>query len=160
MRPVFYVPKTTPLGDLLRDFRRRKVHLAIVLDEYGGTAGLVTLEDILECWSATSPTEHEKPDAASSKNQRQHVEADARIDIAELNRLADLSLPEDESLLHARRIRAFRAGPDPRKGRGRRTRRFEDHRTRRRAPAHQPPPHRKTPGTQEVSAETGNEAQL
>src|SRR5258705_3510618 len=48
MRPAIFIPETKPLRDLLRDFRIQKVHIAIVLDEYGGTAGLVTIEDILE----------------------------------------------------------------------------------------------------------------
>jgi len=98
MRPAFFIPKTTPLGDLLRDFRRRKVHLAIVLDEYGGTAGLVTFEDILELLVGNISDEHEKPDASVFQRIDDHIiEADARIDIGELNRLAELNLPEDEA---------------------------------------------------------------
>jgi len=97
MRPVFFVPTTTPLGDLLRDFRRRKVHLAIVLDEYGGVAGLVSLEDILELLVGNISDEHEKPDASVFQRVNESTfEADARIEISELNRLASLSLPEDE----------------------------------------------------------------
>ncbi|OIP84030.1 MAG: hemolysin [Porphyromonadaceae bacterium CG2_30_38_12] len=48
IRPAFYVPETKMIDDLLNDFQKNKVHLAIVVDEYGGTSGLVTLEDILE----------------------------------------------------------------------------------------------------------------
>ncbi|MGE3800011.1 MAG: hemolysin family protein [Candidatus Kapaibacterium sp.] len=48
LRPVYFVPETKPIADLLREFQRRKIHLAIVVDEFGGTAGIVTLEDILE----------------------------------------------------------------------------------------------------------------
>lgn len=48
IRPAFYVPETKMIDDLLSDFQLNKVHLAIVVDEYGGTSGLVTLEDILE----------------------------------------------------------------------------------------------------------------
>lgn len=48
IRPAFYVPETKMIDDLLSDFQANKVHLAIVVDEYGGTSGLVTLEDILE----------------------------------------------------------------------------------------------------------------
>jgi putative hemolysin len=47
-RPAIFVPESKRADDLLREFQRRKVHLAIVFDEYGGTAGLVTIEDILE----------------------------------------------------------------------------------------------------------------
>jgi CBS domain containing-hemolysin-like protein len=48
MRPAYFVPETKPVADLLREFQRKRVQIAIVVDEYGGTAGLVTLEDLLE----------------------------------------------------------------------------------------------------------------
>ena len=48
VRPAFYVPETKKIDDLLNEFQENKVHLAIVVDEYGGTSGIVTLEDILE----------------------------------------------------------------------------------------------------------------
>ena len=48
IRPPFYVPETKKINTLLEEFRKRKVHLAIVVDEYGGSSGIVTLEDILE----------------------------------------------------------------------------------------------------------------
>ncbi len=48
VRPAFFVPETKKISDLLQEFRERKIHMAIVVDEYGGTAGLLTLEDILE----------------------------------------------------------------------------------------------------------------
>jgi len=47
-RPAYFVPESKKIDDLLREFQRQKVHMAIVVDEYGGTAGLVTLEDIIE----------------------------------------------------------------------------------------------------------------
>ena len=48
LRPAMYVPESKKIDDLLREFQEKKIHLAIVVDEYGGTSGLVTLEDILE----------------------------------------------------------------------------------------------------------------
>ena len=48
IRPPYFVPETKKIDDLLRDFQANKVHIAIVIDEYGGTSGLITLEDILE----------------------------------------------------------------------------------------------------------------
>lgn len=48
IRPAFYVPETKKIDDLLREFQKNKVHMAVVVDEYGGTSGIITLEDILE----------------------------------------------------------------------------------------------------------------
>jgi CBS domain containing-hemolysin-like protein len=48
MRPVYFIPASREVEDVLADFKRRKEHMAIVLDEYGGTAGIVTMEDLLE----------------------------------------------------------------------------------------------------------------
>jgi len=48
IRPPFYVPETKMIDDLLRDFQQNKVHMAIVVDEYGGSSGIITLEDVLE----------------------------------------------------------------------------------------------------------------
>lgn len=48
LRPAYFVPESRMIDDLLEDFRRRKVHMAIVVDEFGGTQGVVTLEDVLE----------------------------------------------------------------------------------------------------------------
>lgn len=48
LRPAYFVPEARMIDDLLEDFRRRKVHMAIVIDEFGGTQGIVTLEDVLE----------------------------------------------------------------------------------------------------------------
>jgi CBS domain containing-hemolysin-like protein len=48
IRPPYFVPETKKIDDLLREFQENKIHIAIVVDEFGGTSGLVTLEDILE----------------------------------------------------------------------------------------------------------------
>ena len=97
MRQPLYVPKTKPLSDLLRDFQLQKVHMAIVLDEYGGTAGLVTIEDVLEELVGEIADEHEYDEQPLFKRLSDRVaEADAKIEVEELNRLMGLSLPEEE----------------------------------------------------------------
>ena len=96
LRPALYVPESKSVRDLLADFRLQKVHLAIVLDEYGGTAGLVSIEDILEELVGPIADEHEPSEPAMLKRVTDSVyEADARIYLDELNRLTGLSLPED-----------------------------------------------------------------
>jgi putative hemolysin len=96
MRPPLFVPETKPLRDLLRDFTLQKVHIAIVSDEYGGVAGLVTIEDIFEELVGEISDEHEPEEPAMVKRINEHtIEADARVPIEELNRLLGLNLPED-----------------------------------------------------------------
>ena len=97
MRQPLYVPKTKPLDDLLRDFQLQKVHMAIVLDEYGGTAGLVTIEDVLEELVGEIADEHEQDEGPMFKRLGEHeAEADARLEVEEANRLMGLGLTEDE----------------------------------------------------------------
>jgi len=97
IRPAIYVPETKPLRDLLNDFRLQKVHIAIVLDEYGGTAGLVTIEDILEELVGDISDEHEPAEPAMlHKIDDHHWDVDARIYLDELNRQVGLSIPEDQ----------------------------------------------------------------
>jgi CBS domain containing-hemolysin-like protein len=96
VRPPLYVPKTKPLRDLLNDFRLQKIHIAIVNDEYGGTAGLVTIEDVLEELVGEISDEHEPTEPAMLKRLSDTTaEVDARIRLEDFNRLMALSLPED-----------------------------------------------------------------
>jgi CBS domain containing-hemolysin-like protein len=96
MRPPYFVPRTKPLRDLLREFRLQQVHMAVVLDEYGGTSGLVTTEDIVEEIVGDIADEYERPEADELRRIDQHtVEVDARMAVSELNRELELSLPED-----------------------------------------------------------------
>lgn len=96
LRPAMFVPETKPLRNLLADFRHQKVHIAIVLDEYGGAAGLLTIEDILEELVGEISDEHEQTEPAMfKKTSESSAEADARLQVSELNRLLGLALPED-----------------------------------------------------------------
>ena len=96
MRPPYFTPETTAVGELLEDMRRRKVHLTVVLDEYGGTAGLVTLEDILEeivgeIEDEFSP-EEEQPIVELAPGRAQ-LSGRARID--DVNEALGTDLPRD-----------------------------------------------------------------
>ena len=97
LRETFFVPETKTLRDLLHDFKDRKVHVAVVLDEYGGTAGLVSFEDILEELVGEIEDEHEQPRADLVKKIDDfNYEVDARTEIYDLTDEYDLKLPEDE----------------------------------------------------------------
>lgn len=97
MRDPFFVPETKPLDDLLREFRQQRRHLAVVLDEYGGVSGLVTIEDVLEEIVGEIEDEHDPDtiDHVKVVNDRE-AEVSARIHIDELNERLALHLPESD----------------------------------------------------------------
>jgi CBS domain containing-hemolysin-like protein len=96
VRPAYFVPETTALKDLLQEFRARKVHMAIILDEYGGTAGLVSIEDILEELVGDIRDEHEPAEPAQIQRVDEHTwEADARAYVDNVNAAVGLALPDD-----------------------------------------------------------------
>jgi CBS domain containing-hemolysin-like protein len=98
LRKPFFVPETKPVDELLQEFQRSRNHIAVVLDEFGGVSGLVTIEDALEEIVGEIADEHD--DAANDdgiKPLGEHAaEALARVRIHELNERLGLSLPEDE----------------------------------------------------------------
>ena len=98
LREAMMVPESKNAGELLAEFKARKVHLAIVLDEYGGTAGLVTIEDILEELVGEIQDEYEQADEEPQIHRvdAQTVWIDARMEIDDLNDELDLELPEDD----------------------------------------------------------------
>ncbi len=97
IRDAYFVPESKPLRALLREFQNQKLHIAVVLDEYGGTAGVVTLEDILEELVGEITDEYEEtPPEPIKKIDQNTIEADARTYIDDLNDQLELNLPEDE----------------------------------------------------------------
>ncbi|MFQ5423709.1 MAG: hemolysin family protein [Phycisphaerae bacterium] len=99
MRAVPFVPESKDVNALLREFQANHVHIAIVLDEFGGTAGLVTIEDILEELVGEITDEHDAaPDLPPVlKIDPDTADIDARLRINEVNEQLDIVLPEDES---------------------------------------------------------------
>lgn len=97
MRKAVFIPESKSVRTLLRDFQESKVHMAVVLDEYGGTAGLVTIEDIVEELVGEIADEYEPtaPQELKRINNRT-VEVDARMQIDDLNDELEISLPDDE----------------------------------------------------------------
>lgn len=98
LRPPLYVPESKGLNELLREFRSNRSHLAIVIDEFGKTAGLITIEDVLEEIVGEIEDEFDNEDGESSiftlADGSQRVAGDAAIE--SVNKVFQTQLPEDE----------------------------------------------------------------
>ncbi len=96
LRPPFFVPGSTRVMDLLRDLQTKQTHLAIVADEYGGTAGIITIEDILEEIVGEIMDEHDNEQSLISDIDEHSVMVDARLEIEKLEKHLDVELPEGD----------------------------------------------------------------
>jgi putative hemolysin len=97
LRPPVFVPESMTIDDLLHEFQRRKVHIAIVLDEYGGTAGLVTIEDLLEEIVGEIQDEYDTEEPMVVRLSDDEARVDGRADVDDLAELFDVELElEDE----------------------------------------------------------------
>ncbi|HEY8594095.1 MAG TPA: hemolysin family protein [Devosiaceae bacterium] len=98
VRKVLYVPPSMPVGDLLQSMQATRIHMAIVVDEYGGTDGLVTIEDLLEAVVGDIEDEHDEDDETLVRKVDENTfVADAR---AELDDLRELIGPDFEVAQH------------------------------------------------------------
>jgi len=96
IRAAYYVPESKKVSDLLREMQKEKVHIAIVLDEYGGTLGLVTIEDILEEIVGEILDEYDDElDLIEQMNENSLI-VSSKASIEEINEVLGISLPEDE----------------------------------------------------------------
>ena len=98
LRDVLVIPESKIITDLLREFKAQKVHIAMVLDEYGGTAGLITIEDILEELVGEIEDEFETPETTPTiiPTKQGTYEVDARVYMDDLNDQLKIDLPEEE----------------------------------------------------------------
>jgi magnesium and cobalt exporter, CNNM family len=96
MRPAYYVPDTKRIDDLLREMQRARMHMAMVVDEYGGSIGIVTLEDIVEEIVGEIQDEHDRAPAAVERLPDGSYWVAARTRIDELNDALDWTLPTGE----------------------------------------------------------------
>ena len=99
LRKPIVVPDTKPVQELLADFQKSEVHMAVVIDEYGGTSGLVTIEDVLEEIVGEIRDEHDERESIEPALIRVGdtiVEIDGRYSIDDINDELTLQLPEDE----------------------------------------------------------------
>jgi putative hemolysin len=98
LRPAHFIPETKKVDELLAELQQQRIHLAIVVDEYGGMAGLVTMEDIVEEIVGDIRDEYDANEEATFErvSDTEYI-FDARIDIDEVNELLTLKLPSEDS---------------------------------------------------------------
>jgi CBS domain containing-hemolysin-like protein len=98
MRPAYFVPESKRASELLEELQRQKVHMAIVIDEYGGTAGLITIEDLLEEIVGEIQDEYDPEEEAEYQQiSADEYRFDAGIHLVEVNELLDVELSTEES---------------------------------------------------------------
>jgi CBS domain containing-hemolysin-like protein len=98
LREPYFVPETKKAGELLEELRARETHIAIVSDEYGGTAGLVTVEDLIEEIVGEIKDEYDFAEEAPYEmiSETEYIFT-AGFDLDDLNEMLDVSLPTDEN---------------------------------------------------------------
>lgn len=96
MRPPHFVPESKRVDELLAELRNSRVHIAIVVDEYGGTAGLVTIEDLLEEIVGEIQDEYDVEEATIERVSEDEAIVDARVSLDAVNELFDLDLESED----------------------------------------------------------------
>lgn len=95
MRPAYYVPETKRISELLREMQANQVHMAVVVDEFGGTAGLVTIEDIIEELVGEIADEFDEAEELVTTVDGGFL-VDARLSVDDLGELFDVEFPDEE----------------------------------------------------------------
>lgn len=94
MRPPYFIPETKKISEVLKDLRDKKSHMAIVIDEYGGTAGILTLEDIIEEIIGDVMDEYDAEEKLIAENEDGSITVDARLDVEDLEDYLHVQFPE------------------------------------------------------------------
>ncbi len=97
LRPAHFVPETNKVGEFLEELQRERIQMAIVVDEYGGIAGLVTVEDVLEEIVGEIEDEYDTAEAFFERIADNEAIFNARMDLDDVNRMMDTHLPTEES---------------------------------------------------------------
>ena len=116
LRPAHFVPETKKADDLLREMQRNKVHLAIVVDEYGGTAGLVTIEDLVEEIVGEIRDEYDVEQELVLPVSEHEAVLDARVPFEDVREMFDVDVDESEDYATLGGFITNRLGRFPRAG--------------------------------------------
>lgn len=95
LRPAYFVPENKKLDDLLKEFQQKKIHIAVVVDEYGGTSGVVTLEDLIEEIVGDITDEFDDEDIEYSKIDEKNYVFEAKVSLKDFYRITDLLIEEE-----------------------------------------------------------------
>ena len=95
LRPAYFVPENKKLDDLLKEFQQKKIHIAIVVDEYGGTSGVVTLEDLIEEIVGDITDEFDDEDIEYSKIDEKNYVFEAKVSLKDFYRITELSSQDE-----------------------------------------------------------------
>jgi CBS domain containing-hemolysin-like protein len=96
MREPYFVPETKKVAELLREMQQKRVHIAIVLDEYGSVAGLATIEDLLEELVGEIADEYDREEPQIEPVDEDTYRVNGRLSIDDVNELLDVDLPHEE----------------------------------------------------------------
>lgn len=95
LRPPYFIPESKNLEQLLQDFKRKRIHLAIVIDEYGGTSGLITIEDLLEQIVGDIQDEYDREESLLAINPDGSITVDGRLPVEKLEEHFDIEIERD-----------------------------------------------------------------
>ena len=95
IKEPYFVPENKKLDDLLKEFQKKKIHIAIVVDEYGGTSGVVTLEDLIEEIVGDISDEFDDEEIEYSKIDAKNYVFEAKVSLKDFYRITDLEIEEE-----------------------------------------------------------------
>lgn len=96
MRPPYFIPESKNLEQLLQEFKRKRIHLAIVIDEYGGTSGLITIEDLLEQIVGDIQDEYDREESLMTVYADGSVTADGRLPVEDIEDHFGIEIERDK----------------------------------------------------------------
>lgn len=97
-RPILFIPESTPIDHLLRDFQSKRIHMAVVVDEFGTTSGLITLEDVMEEIVGEIQDEFDQEQPKISKQADDTMWVDGKTTVREVEQALDLALHDDTNV--------------------------------------------------------------
>jgi len=96
MRPAYFVPKSKPCGELFSEMRLRKIQIAVVVDEYGGTEGIITMEDLLEAIVGSIQDEYDNEEEEIRRESENRFDVEGTTPVDEVSDLLGVDLPEGD----------------------------------------------------------------